>query len=185
MEDNIQQEEYGYIPLLSRILNVSTIMSLVAAVLLIFGLTVPIIDFSVFNEGIDIQYNLLKVCENVRILSPIWNGLHYGIIAGIIILIALSFVNIPPLKIIPVVLIILMYVIMICDISNVVTWAKELVERFIGSSNSESVNISKTSITDGLMSGVYFTVAGLVLAIISCFVKGAKLVIVEQNEYEQ
>lgn len=165
------EEEYYSITIKQRILNPSTITSLVAAILLMIGLAVPIMDFSVFHKNIDIQYNFGKVCKNVGILSPLWNGLTAGIVIGIILLIALSFVNIPPLKLIPVVLVVVMLVIALADISNVVKWGNELIEKTIGKGQ---IKLNNTNIKEGIMSGAYFLGAGIITALVSCFIPGAK-----------
>lgn len=166
------QDEYVYTNLKDRIVNPSTIVSLLASLFLFLGIILPIIDFTAFHENVDIQYNLLKVCKNVGIISPIWNGIPYGIIFGIVLLVILSFVNIPPLKLIPVVLIIVMYIIMLFDAGNVIEWVNDLIEKFIG---KDVIIIDKNSIIDGIMQGAYFTGAGIVLAILSCFLKGGRI----------
>ena len=170
--DNIEQEAYGYVSFIDRVINPSTIMSLASAVLLVFGITQPIIDFSIFNNNIDIRYNFLKVCSNVGIISPIWNGIPYGITVGIVMLVILSFVNIPPLKVIPCVLIIVMYAIVLFDLDNVISWGNQLIDKLI---KNNDVLISKSQLKDGIMQGAYFTAFGLLIGIVSCFVKGAKL----------
>lgn len=166
-------EYVGSISMLSRIFNPSTILGLVAATLLIIGLTTPIMDFRAFNDNIDIQYNLMKICKNVRIISPIWNGLPYGVIVGIAILIILSFINIPVLKIIPFVLIVLMYAIMLVDLGNVIDWANDFIQSYAPITQT-GIAVKSNNIIDGIMSGAYFTVGGIVLMLVSCFVKGAK-----------
>lgn len=162
---------YQTITLSQRVLNPSTIVSLVAVLLLMIGLAVPIMDFTVFHKNLDIQYNFAKICENVGLLSPIWNGLTYGIIIGIAILIVLSFVNIPPLKIIPCVLILVMLIIALADVGNVVEWGNELIESTLG---KDVIELNTGNIKKGIMSGAYFLGAGLAAAFVSCFIPGAK-----------
>lgn len=167
-----EYNSYGYIPFCSRIINPSTIVSLAAAVFLVLGLTAPIIDFSAFHKEVDIQYNFMKVCENIGIISPIWIGIPYGIIVGIVLLVILSFANIPLLKLIPAVLILVMYAIALFDIGNIVDWVNKIIEKFLP--DAEMV-VDAPMIFDGIMRGAYFTVIGILLMIVSMFIKGAKI----------
>ncbi len=159
------------LPFSRRILNPSFIVGMVGMALIIVGMLMPILDFTAFHENIDIQYNLPKVCKNVGLLSVIWHGLPYGILVGIILLFVLSFINIPALKITPLVLIITMLVIMLVDLNNVILWANDLIEKTIG---PDVIIVNKETIMDGIMPAVYILISGIVVALISCFLPGGK-----------
>ena len=94
-------------------ITLSLILGLLGSVVLFVGLMMPIIDFSHFHRDVDIQYNLFKVGKNVGIISGMWNVIPYAILISIILLVALSFVRIPILKILPVILILCMFILML------------------------------------------------------------------------
>lgn len=155
-----------------RIFNFSAITGILAATLILVGVLMPAMDFSTFHENIDIQYNLIKICENVRMISTIWTGLPWGIFIGIIGLYILSFLRIPQFKLIPCMLIIAMFVIMLVDMKNVIVWADEFLN---GSLVQELVDyefvINKDEVMKSFQPGIYLMIAGTVLGIVSCFAK--------------
>lgn len=153
---------------IKRIFNPSAILGIISSVLLLIGLLIPIIDFSVFEENVDIQYNLIKVCKNVGLISAPWTGVPYGIIIGIIAMFILSFVKIPALKLIPCFVVIAMVTIMFVDLGNVIEWIKVVLDKYY-SDGGVVVNVSK--VLSGIMAGAYILAAGLIAGIISCFVK--------------
>ena len=144
------------------------ILGLLGSILLFIGLMMPIIDFSHFHGEVDIQYNLFKVGKNVGLISLMWNIIPYCILISIIILVALSFVKIPILKILPVLLIFAMFVIMLVDMGNVVQWIKELLDKLGIVLETE---VTTEEIFKSLMAGLYLMISGTIIATISCFVK--------------
>ena len=163
---------YDTLTFKERILNFSAIMGLVSCILLTLGLLLPTIDFSHFHESVDFQYNFMKLCKNVRLASPIWTGLPWGIIIGIILMLVLSFNRIPQFKLIPCMLIIAMFVIMLVDMDNVIKWAddflnSELVQNLV----EYDFKVNRTEVFKSLRAGIYLMVAGTVTGIISCISK--------------
>ncbi len=149
-------------------ISASMILGLLGSIIMFIGLMLPAIDFSHFHQEVDIQYNLFKVGKNVGLISGMWNIIPYAILVSIILLVILSFVRIPVLKILPVVLILCMFVLMLVDMGNVAAWATDLLDK-VGI-------VLETEITTGeifksLMPGIYIMVVGLVVSLISCFVK--------------
>ena len=128
----------------------------------------PAIDFSHFHKEVDIQYNLFKVGKNVGLISSMWNVIPYVILISIIILLALSFIRIPVLKVLPVVLILCMFVLMLVDMGNVAKWATDLLDK-VGIVLEKEVTTKE--IFKSLMPGIYIMVVGTVIALVSCFVK--------------
>ncbi|MBR3833001.1 MAG: hypothetical protein IKJ73_01650 [Lachnospiraceae bacterium] len=149
-------------------ISASMILGLLGSIIMFIGLMLPAIDFSHFHQEVDIQYNLFKVGKNVGLISGMWNIIPYAILVSIILLVILSFVRIPVLKILPVVLILCMFVLMLVDMGNVAAWATDLLDK-VGI-------VLETDITTGeifksLMPGIYIMVVGLMVSLISCFVK--------------
>ncbi|MBP3620568.1 MAG: hypothetical protein J6J16_02265 [Lachnospiraceae bacterium] len=155
-----------------KFFSVSMILCLLSTLLILIGFLMPAIDFSHFHEEIDIQYNLSKLCKNIRLISPLWTALPVGFIIGIVFMGILAFVRIPQFRLIPCILIIAMFVIMLVDMNNVIVWADDLL-------NSESIQelvkqefvINKTEVFKSLQPGIYVMVAGTILGIISSFIK--------------
>ncbi|MBE5932098.1 MAG: hypothetical protein E7263_01580 [Lachnospiraceae bacterium] len=151
-----------------KLFNLSCIMGLLGGVIILVGLMLPAIDFSHFHHDVDIQYNLFKVGKNVGIISGMWNVIPYVILIGAILLLVLSFVKIPILKILPILLILCMFILMLVDMGNVSKWATQLLDKF------EIVlekDITTGEIFKSLMPGIYIMVVGILLSITSCFVK--------------
>ncbi len=152
-----------------RFITPSFIFGMLGGILLIVGSVLPLIDFSHFHSEIDIQYNLFKICENVGIISTMWNVISYMILISGIILVILSFVRIPIFKILPVILALVMFVLMLVDMGNVIEWIDEVLSKF--DINLEK-DISNGEVFKSMMMGLYVMIAGLVSGLISCFVKG-------------
>lgn len=151
-----------------KLLGLSTIIGIISAVLLLIGLLMPAIDFSHFHEQVDIQYNLLKICKNVGLISSMWIGIPYGIIIGIIMMFILSFVKIPQLKLIPCILVVAMFVLMLVDVGNVIEWINGILNKY-PVDNMKSVNMME--IFKSMMAGIYIMASGIIVGIVSCFVK--------------
>lgn len=151
-----------------RFINASMILGLLGSILLLVGLMLPAIDFSHFHSDVELQYNLFKLGKNVGLISAMWNAIPYVIVGGIVLLVVLSFVRIPVLKILPVILILCMFVLMLADMGNVSDWATETLDKL-------GINLEK-QITSGeilkaLMPGVYIMISGVVVAMLSCFMR--------------
>lgn len=150
------------------LINPSTILGLVASFFLILGLVLPAMDFSKFHKEVHIKYNILKICENVSLISDVWRGIPFGLILGIVVLVILSFVKIPVLKIVPSILITAMVAIIAVDVKNIVNWVLDTLHRF----NINTINsIGVSDVIRSFMPGFYFLIIGLIIAYISCFFK--------------
>ncbi len=152
-----------------RIVTPSFVFGMLGGILLIIGTLLPLIDFSHFHKEVDIQYNLFKICENVGIISSMWNVIPYIIVISAIIMIVLSFIRIPIFKILPVILATIMFVLMLVDMQNVVEWVNEVLTKF---EIKLEKDINTAEIFKSLMIGLYVMIAGLISGLISCFVKG-------------
>ncbi|MDE6025641.1 MAG: hypothetical protein K2G45_09315 [Lachnospiraceae bacterium] len=150
------------------IFNPSTALGLLSAILLTLGLTLPAIDFSHFHEQIDIQYNLMKICENIGLISSMWTGIPYGIIIGIIALVILSFTKIPVLKILPSLLITAMIILMLVDMENIINWVNNILEKF---NYADYIKVNVNEIMKSFMPGIYFLASGIIASYLSCFFK--------------
>lgn len=146
----------------------SKILGLLSTVLLLLGLLLPAMDFSHFHEKVNIQYNLMKICKNVGLISSMWRGIPYGIIIGIIAMAIFSFVRIPLFKLIPCFLIVAMFVLMLADVHNVVDWVDNVLNKYFENYN---IVVSVSDVVKSFMIGVYLLVTGLVVGFISCFMK--------------
>ena len=152
----------------SRILNPSTILGIISAIFLTLGLFLPAMDFSRFHEEVDIQYNLIKICKNIGLLSSMWMGIPYGIIIGIIGIFLLSFIKIPVLKIIPCLVITAMIILMVADVGNIIEWVNNTLDKFY---KNNDIIINLSNIIKSFLSGIYFLAAGIILGFVSCFFK--------------
>ena len=163
---------YGRVASYFRCLvNPSSMTGFLSGILLLWGFLAPMIDFSFFNENIDIQYGLGKICKNIGIISPMWSAIPYGVAIAIVLMFVLSFVNIPILKIIPSLLLIVMFSLIIFDIGNVVDLIKSVLAKYI-EIEEKPVDVVKT--LGCMMYGVYLTLAGLLAGIVGCFLPGKK-----------
>lgn len=152
----------------NRFLNPSMILGILSSVLMLIGLLVPMIDFSHFEKNVDIQYNLIKICKNVGLISAPWTGIPYGIVIGIIAMFVLSFIRIPLLKLVPSMIVMAMFIIMLVDMGNVIDWVEMMLNKYYGE-NLIIVNVSE--VMKSLMAGVYILASGWLVGLISCFVK--------------
>lgn len=148
--------------------NLSMIFGLISVCLLSIGLILPAIDFSVFHDQIQIEYNLMKICKNIGLISSMWVGIPYGIIIGIVIMAILSFVKIPVFKLIPSMLVLIMLILMVVDIGNVIDWVNGIIEKY-ANNGMETVDIQ--DIFRAFRSGIYCMIAGIIFGITSCFFK--------------
>ena len=176
-----QQNAYGYYanqyqgeeaPAKRRIVGVGMIMGLLSSLLMLIGLLMPIMDFSYFHSEIDIQYNLIKICKNIRLVSPIWTALPTGIIIGIVLMAVLSFVRIPQFRLVPFFVVLAMFIVMLADMNNLIAWANE----FLNSDIVQSVVlqefvIDKAGVMNSIMPGAYVLGAGMVMGFVSSFIK--------------
>lgn len=176
------QGSYGYMPQNPNVqqhpkrkfVTASMCLGILSAVLLVIGVFAPAMDFSVFHSSVHIQYNLMKICENVGLISDMWRGIPIGILIAAALMAGLSFVRIPPLKAVPCLIVVIMIVLMIVDSGNVVSFIKDLINRF-----SDSVSTGGTSgnfiapvetAFRSFRTGVYLLFTGLVCGLVSCFV---------------
>ncbi len=152
----------------SRVCNASCILGIISAILMFVALFLPAIDFSQFNEEIHLEYNLFKVCENVRLISSIWTGIPVGIVIGAVLMLILSFVKIPLLKLIPNFIVIAMVLIMLVDMGNIVSWAQDIVEM---AKLDNQVIVNNTEVYESFRAGIYMLATGIVTGIVSCFMR--------------
>ena len=152
-----------------RLISASMLVGLLSAVLVFIGMMIPMIDMSAFHEKIQIKYNIFKVCENVGMISSTWKGIPYGMLIGVIVMVVLSFVDIPVLKLIPIMIMLAMFIIMFVDMGNIINLAKELVRRFLGEG---VVELENENVLKSISLGVYCMIAGIVTGIVSCFCPG-------------
>lgn len=150
----------------SRVCNSSCILGVVSAILIFVALFLPAIDFSQFHEEIHLEYNLFKICENIRLISSIWTGIPVGIIIGAILMLILSFIKIPLLKLIPNLIVIAMVVIMVVDLGNIVSWAQDIV---VMAKLDNQVIVSNTEIFRSFRAGIYLLATGIITGLVSCF----------------
>ena len=157
-----------------KFITASMCLGILSAVLLVVGVFAPAMDFSAFHSSVHIQYNLMKICENVGLISDMWRGIPIGILIAAVLMAGLSFVRIPPLKVVPCVIVVIMIVLMIVDSGNVVSFIKDLINHF-----SDSVSTGGTSGSfiapvetafRSFRAGVYLLFVGLVCGLVSCFV---------------
>ncbi len=158
-------------------INVGMILTIISAIVILIGFLMPAMDFSYFHPEVDIQYNISKICKNVRLISPVWTALPVGIIIGIMLLFILSFVRIPQFRLIPCILIISMFVIMLVDMNNIIVWADDIINSEVMQDIvNQEILINKTEVFKSLQPGVYMMVAGTILGIISSFIPPRKTI---------
>ena len=150
-------------------ITASMILGLFSAILLGISMFVPAMDFSKFHESVQIRYSFMKICENVGLISDLWRGIPIGILIAAALMLVLSFVRIPPLKVIPCVIIVSLIILAIVDFGNVLEFARELIARFVSIKVSEEP-IGAGTVLSSFGAGFYLLAAGLVCGIVSCFV---------------
>ncbi len=150
---------------------VSLLLGLLSMLSLVLGVFAPAIDFSIFHESVQIQYSLMKICQNVGLISAMWRGIPYGILIAAVLMGVLSFTDYPLLKLVPSIIVIIMVILMLADIGNVADWVMETIEKFADSaSTGASGGIDVGQVVRSFMPGIYCLAAGLVTGIVSCFV---------------
>lgn len=154
-----------------KFITASMVLGIVSAILLAVGVFAPAMDFSVFHKNVHIEYNLMKICENVGLISDMWRGIPIGILIAAVLMAVLSFVRIPPLKAVPCMIVLIMIILMIADSGNIVSFIKDLIHRFSGSASSGGSFIAPIETAfRSFRIGIYSLAAGLICGIVSCFV---------------
>ena len=65
------QNQYGK----SKFVTASMLLGILSAVLLTVSLFVPAIDLSAYHAQVQIRYSIMKICENVGLISDMWRGI--------------------------------------------------------------------------------------------------------------
>lgn len=152
--------------------RVSMVLGLVSMVLLLIGVLAPMIDFSAYHANVQIQYSLMKICQNVGLISAMWMGIPYGILIAAVLMGILAFVDIPQLKLVPSIIVIIMIILMVADIGNVVEWVIEMIEKFSDKPYTASGSgVGAGQVIKSFMAGFYCLIAGIITGFVSCFVK--------------
>ena len=136
------------------------LLGILSAVLLTVSLFVPAIDLSAYHAQVQIRYSIMKICENMGLISDMWRGIPIGILIAAI----------PPLKAIPCMIVVCMIIIALVDMGNVTAWISKMLARFISSQVSSGSSVSGATIWKSFQAGIYLLAAGLVSGIASCFV---------------
>lgn len=154
-------------PIISRCFNASAILGTISAILIFVSLYLPAIDLSHFDEKIEQKYNLVKLCQRVsEFISDIWGGIPVGIIIGAVLMLILSYIKIPLLKLIPSFIVIAMVAIMLIDMGNVIEFVKYMLEL---AHVETSTAVDTKGVFESLQAGVYVLAAGLITGLTSCF----------------
>jgi hypothetical protein len=151
-----------------RLVSLGFLLGIASSVFMVIGVFAPAIDFSVFNPSVNLQYNLLKICKNIGLISSMWKAIPEGFFIAAAMMLILSFVKIPTFRIIPCMLAIAMIVLMAFDIGNVLDWIRKVLEGHF-ETGAGGVNIGQ--VIKSMMCGIYFLVAGIVTGIVSIFFK--------------
>ena len=163
---SLPMHQYGK----SKFVTASMLLGILSAVLLTVSLFVPAIDLSAYHAQVQIRYSIMKICENVGLISDMWRGIPIGILIAAVGMLVLSFVRIPPLKAIPCMIVVCMIIIALVDMGNVTAWISKMLARFISSQVSSGSSVSGATIWKSFQAGIYLLAAGLVSGIASCFV---------------
>ena len=155
------QNQYGK----SKFVTASMLLGILSAVLLTVSLFVPAIDLSAYHAQVQIRYSIMKICENVGLISDMWRGIPIGILIAAVGMLVLSFVRIPPLKAIPCMIVVCMIIIALVDMGNVTAWISKMLARFISSQVSSGSSVSGATIWKSFQAGIYLLAAGLVSGI--------------------
>lgn len=147
------QNQYGK----SKFVTASMLLGILSAVLLTVSLFVPAIDLSAYHAQVQIRYSIMKICENVGLISDMWRGIPIGILIAAVGMLVLSFVRIPPLKAIPCMIVVCMIIIALVDMENVTAWISKMLARFISS------QVSSVLLCPGRRSGRAFRQASTCL----------------------
>ena len=154
------QNQYGK----SKFVTASMLLGILSAVLLTVSLFVPAIDLSAYHAQVQIRYSIMKICENVGLISDMWRGIPIGILIAAVGMLVLSFVRIPCM------IVVCMIIIALVDMGNVTAWISKMLARFISSQVSSGSSVSGATIWKSFQAGIYLLAAGLVSGIASCFV---------------
>lgn len=154
-------------PIISRCFNASAILGTISAILIFVSLYLPAIDLSHFDEKIEQKYTLIKLCERINdFISEIWAGIPVGIIIGAVLMIVLSYIKIPLLKLIPSFIVMAMVIIMLVDMGNIIEFVKYMLE----TTHVETSTVVDTKeVFQSFQAGIYVLAAGLITGFISCF----------------
>lgn len=66
------------------------LLGILSAVLLTVSLFVPAIDLSAYHAQVQIRYSIMKICENVGLISDMWRGIPIGILIAAVGMLVLS-----------------------------------------------------------------------------------------------
>jgi hypothetical protein len=149
------------------------VIGILSALLMVIGLFAPAIDFSVFNSSVDLQYNFLKICKNVALISSMWRAIPVGFLIAAVMMFGLSFVKTPVFRVIPCILALAMVALILLDLGNVIDWINNVLSKFFETGKGTgTVSIERIKlIVSSLMCGVYAMVAGIIAGIVSIFCK--------------
>ena len=151
-----------------NIVTFSMVLGIISSIMIFVGMFLPVIDLSHFYSTADFQYDFFKVCKNVGYISSMWKAIPVGFILAAAFMFILSFVKIPILKILPCILAVALFIMMLVDVSNVVEWIKDFIDRFIENQN-QSLDITAGDVLGSLMIGLYTIICGIVVGLVSCF----------------
>jgi hypothetical protein len=152
-----------------KIISTGGFLGVLSAAFITAGVYAPAVDFSRFNSSVDLQYNLLKICKNVGLISSMWRAIPVGFLVAAVMMLGLSFVKIPAFRVLPCILAISMLVLMLTDVGNIVEWVKGFTEKYFETGTGQGV--SAFQVLQSFTYGVYFLLAGIVTGVISIFVK--------------
>lgn len=154
-------------PIVSRFFNASAILGVISSILIFVSVFLNAIDLSYFHEDINKQYNLIKMCERISdFVSDIWAGIPVGIIIGAVLMLVLSFIKLPLLKLVPCFIEIAMIVIMLVDMGNVISFIQNVLEI---SSLETTVTVNTAGVFHSMCAGIYVLAVGLITGLLSCF----------------
>jgi hypothetical protein len=152
-----------------EVISPGFVLGIISALCIVIGVCAPAIDFSAFNSSVDLQYNLLKICKNIGLISDMWRAIPVGFFIAAAMMLVLSFVKIPAFRVIPCMLAIAMVVLMALDMGNIIKWINDVLEKYFESDAGLNMDISR--ILHSLMYGIYLLAAGILTGVASIFVK--------------
>lgn len=151
-----------------KFITAGTVISIIAAALMLAGILLPAIDFRAFHEDVDLQYNILKICKNVALISSMWRAIPVGFYIAIALMFILAFVRVPIFRILPCLLAIAMLVLMLADMGNIIEWSNNVISDLM---KSDAIVVNFETIVKGFMYGIYTLTVGVIVGIVSCFIK--------------
>lgn len=149
-------------------ISLSMIFGIISAALILIS---PFIRFATYSHSGHrvFDYNFFKFCDRASYIEVMWRGLPYGIVIAGVIMLILSFINIPLLKLFPCALLIAVLTILVYTIYKT---GKSVFEYL---TNNMSITFSENiSISDCIGPGIYLMVLGLFVGIVSCFFKASR-----------